>query len=375
MKYDSSFEASHSVRNCTGIVHVRYMSFERPHMKIVTTLLLCVFLSSIVSADQVTPSNAVTRHVNVRSLPSSNGKIIAELFPGERADLMNIVDDWLEVRLSDGRRGFVSKSWTIVLDDPVDSITAIKDTTLIQQIHVLSDSVDMLTDSVDKLGRHIDSLTKYIENIEIKNRNYTPSKDTNILPFIFVPAAALVLITIFFTTRLSQLKEKRQTKGQKKARLRRRAYFVVSTPRIEQTHGTFCSLSLSLINSGDNPAVSFNANMYIVDVGISQTTLYREFHFSSANPIGSQKDVTFSEENIDFTSECAPKFVCIEIEYYDNTLKKKFRQEFTFKWKGVKFGRVRVEFEPVDKERSIQVWLNVKELKRTTESSDHRKRA
>jgi beta-lactamase superfamily II metal-dependent hydrolase len=85
-------------------------------------LALAVALPALVQADRidaqelfVAPSDRVTRFVNVRELSSADSDAIARLSPGERLPLVDNVAGWREVRLADGRSGFVSKSWTIVV--------------------------------------------------------------------------------------------------------------------------------------------------------------------------------------------------------------------------------------------------------------------
>src|SRR5688572_25534316 len=62
----------------------------------------------------VSPSERVTRFVYVRRGPSGNSTEIARMRPGERLPLVRTIPLWYEVRLNEGRTGFVSKSWTVV---------------------------------------------------------------------------------------------------------------------------------------------------------------------------------------------------------------------------------------------------------------------
>ena len=61
-------------------------------------------------ADQVVPRETVTNHVNVRQSPSTEAARIGILPPNERLEFIKSIGRWHVVRLSDGRRGFVSKS-------------------------------------------------------------------------------------------------------------------------------------------------------------------------------------------------------------------------------------------------------------------------
>jgi beta-lactamase superfamily II metal-dependent hydrolase len=75
------------------------------------------------AAPSVQPSERVSRNVVVRSQPSTQSAPLDALDPGEQLDLVAEVPRWYEVRLPDGRTGFVSKTWTAVLDfDAADTL-------------------------------------------------------------------------------------------------------------------------------------------------------------------------------------------------------------------------------------------------------------
>jgi beta-lactamase superfamily II metal-dependent hydrolase len=63
----------------------------------------------------VTPSERVTRFVNVRAAPSAESEQLARLNPGEHLPLVESVPRWYEVRLEGVGSGFVSKAWTVVV--------------------------------------------------------------------------------------------------------------------------------------------------------------------------------------------------------------------------------------------------------------------
>ena len=332
-------------------------------LKIAIPLVLSVFAYSTVSATQVTPSDAVMHNVNVRSAPSSDSHIIAKLLPGEKAELLNTVGGWYEVRLSDGKTGFVSKSWTRILEVPIDVLKTEKGTFSEVSDTIFKKHLTILSDSVMKLRFEIDSLNNYIERLEVEYKKQFPSQKFNIWFLLLLGAVAFVVIIIFFIFRKVRVKAKPGKNGQNEESLSRRSYFSISTPRIAPTQGTICNLHINLINSGDHPASSLQVSFYMIDTSVTNATIYREYEFSTTNPIASQKDITFCEENIDFSNECTPKFVCIAIEYFDHTIRRRYQQEFTFKWKGVQKGQVREELEHVDKEISELVWVKVRELR------------
>lgn len=68
------------------------------------------------AAPQVQPSNRVERNVVVRSAPTTESAPLDALDPGEQFDLIGDVPSWYQVRLPDGRTGYVSKTWTVVLN-------------------------------------------------------------------------------------------------------------------------------------------------------------------------------------------------------------------------------------------------------------------
>lgn len=67
-----------------------------------------------IAQTQVEPSNRVQRNVVVRAGPDTATLSIDALDPGETLELANDLPYWYEVRLPDGRKGYVSKAWTII---------------------------------------------------------------------------------------------------------------------------------------------------------------------------------------------------------------------------------------------------------------------
>jgi Bacterial SH3 domain len=65
--------------------------------------------SALAQEFSVTPSERVTRFVNVRAEPSAESEQLARLNPGERLPLVESVPRWYEVRLEGVGSGFVSK--------------------------------------------------------------------------------------------------------------------------------------------------------------------------------------------------------------------------------------------------------------------------
>ncbi len=88
-------------------MHVRLLLFG--------ALLTWAVASLANAADWVVPSDRVNRWISVYSEPGADSTRIGRLRKGEHAALVRSVPFWHEVRLEDGRRGFVSKSWSRVI--------------------------------------------------------------------------------------------------------------------------------------------------------------------------------------------------------------------------------------------------------------------
>lgn len=101
------------------------------------TKLFSILLFSIlfdpftIYADQVTPSNRVTTHVNVRAQPSTQSDIVGTLAVNGTATFLTGVPYWYEIRLSDSTVGYVSKAWTDLIPDAGGSTSATGKTDLI----------------------------------------------------------------------------------------------------------------------------------------------------------------------------------------------------------------------------------------------------
>jgi len=63
-------------------------------------------------ADNVVPSDRVTRYLRVRAGTSRNSETIGKLSRGESAEYIRSVPHWHYVRLNNGTEGYVHKSWT-----------------------------------------------------------------------------------------------------------------------------------------------------------------------------------------------------------------------------------------------------------------------
>ncbi len=82
------------------------------------TLIMLSLVSFSVSADVVVPTDRVTNRVVVRAEATSQSADVGSLNPGQQLEFVRNVPRWREVRLSLTKTGFVTKSFTTVIDDP-----------------------------------------------------------------------------------------------------------------------------------------------------------------------------------------------------------------------------------------------------------------
>ena len=77
--------------------------------------LAALFCAPAQAQDKVVPSSRVVAAVVVREKPTTSSEALARLRPGEALELEDEASGWYRVRLPDGRIGYVTKSWTIVV--------------------------------------------------------------------------------------------------------------------------------------------------------------------------------------------------------------------------------------------------------------------
>jgi len=76
-------------------------------------------------SEQVTTSDRVESGVNIREAASSDGTVIGVLSKGDKLKFVESVPYWHKVLLNDGREGYVSKSWTVLIPDSPESPSSI----------------------------------------------------------------------------------------------------------------------------------------------------------------------------------------------------------------------------------------------------------
>ncbi len=171
--------------------------------KLFFALLSFVFLTTSAFADEITPRSSVKFSVTIRETESTASKKLGRLLVGESVDLIAVKPNWFEVRLQDGRIGYVSRSWTIRLESQNRNLTAQNRTVKIHVIDVgtglsvLVESSDfvMLYDggSQDDLGKGNDNrIIAYIKSVrpDVRVINHLilshPHKDhVELLPDVF----------------------------------------------------------------------------------------------------------------------------------------------------------------------------------------------
>jgi competence protein ComEC len=84
-------------------------------VKAATALLCLCLLGGIAHADLVTPSPAVTSSLRVRARPDLGGAVLTTLKPGQLVNLRRVRPGWLEIELTDGRIGHVSRPLATVV--------------------------------------------------------------------------------------------------------------------------------------------------------------------------------------------------------------------------------------------------------------------
>jgi hypothetical protein len=77
--------------------------------------LLVVGLPLLSSADSVEPIDTVESYVNIRELPDVGAQVVGRLYKGIPLPLLEVVDGWNAVEMSDGATGFVSADWSQII--------------------------------------------------------------------------------------------------------------------------------------------------------------------------------------------------------------------------------------------------------------------
>jgi competence protein ComEC len=96
----------------------------RRHLFSAIAFLTFASMAPYALARDVTPSERVKRNVLVRMDPTTDSAIVGRLAPGGEAELIGELSGWYQVRLADGRTGYVSKSWTIIVDEDGEPLVA-----------------------------------------------------------------------------------------------------------------------------------------------------------------------------------------------------------------------------------------------------------
>ena len=82
--------------------------------------LLVMGLPLVSGADSVEPVDSVENYVNIRQLPESGAEVVGRLYKGIPLSLVEAVDGWNAVEMSDGTTGFVSADWSQIIVTEVE---------------------------------------------------------------------------------------------------------------------------------------------------------------------------------------------------------------------------------------------------------------
>jgi len=83
--------------------------------------LLVMGLPLVSGADSVEPVDAVENYVNIRQLPEPDAEVVGRLYKGIPLSLVEAVDGWNAVEMSDGTTGFVSADWSQIIVTEVEA--------------------------------------------------------------------------------------------------------------------------------------------------------------------------------------------------------------------------------------------------------------
>ena len=89
---------------------------RQPVLFTVLALFVVVLWGAQAHSTTVTPSDAVTTHVVVRALPSTQSAKVGAFAPGNQAEVLESVPHWLKVQLVNGTIGYVISAEKISAD-------------------------------------------------------------------------------------------------------------------------------------------------------------------------------------------------------------------------------------------------------------------
>ena len=78
-------------------------------------VLASLLLPALCIADTVVPLDAVESYVNIREAPEAGAAVVGRLEQGASLPFVAATAGWNEVRLDNGRSGFISAAWTVVV--------------------------------------------------------------------------------------------------------------------------------------------------------------------------------------------------------------------------------------------------------------------
>ena len=81
-------------------------------------IVLLLILPFTATAEVVVPMDEVENNVNIRMEPDAKADIVGRLNQGEWVSFVSAEGGWNEIELPGGGTGYISATWTKVLDEP-----------------------------------------------------------------------------------------------------------------------------------------------------------------------------------------------------------------------------------------------------------------
>lgn len=109
------------------LVHIRTISMHLQKAILIHVSIVFFLFSGVANAiDQVSPSDRVTSHLNVRQDSTKDSPVVGSLQPDQSAIHIESVPYWYLVELQNGVQGYVSKAWSELTNSHVEAIEHIR---------------------------------------------------------------------------------------------------------------------------------------------------------------------------------------------------------------------------------------------------------
>lgn len=159
-----------------------------------------------------------------------------------------------------------------------------------------------------------------------------------------VIAAIVALVTVIIAIKSLQ-----------KERHYKRPYFTIEKPGIKKLGDSPpFRIQITMLNMGVHPAKDLTGKLRIFDQALENAPEFN-FDFSIANEIPHESPTPWYNDGLMLPDNVSPKYVTLEIKYYDPLLKEHYPQAFYMKWDGVKNGSTHPDFVHVSIEESDKI--------------------